>query len=355
MTLSGEQRARDSGLVTVIAANEYRVRAGPETVHWGYLSGDLPPVLEVPPGATVTIETVSHEGLMPDQGSPLDFFSRHGIAAPQVLADALAIYAQVQHSALGPHIVTGPIQVSGAEPGDVLCVDILAAVPRVAYGVNSMRPSKGALTDEFTQQRSIVIPLDLERGFARFAEHINVPLRPFFGILATAPPLNLGRVNSVPPGAYGGNLDIKHLVAGTTLYLPVHVAGAGFMAGDGHAAQGNGEVDLTAIETSMTGSFRLNLLKRHALSLPRAETPSHWITLGLHEHLDEALRIAVRETVRFLVERLGLSRQDAYALASIAVDFEISQVVNGVKGVHAMIPKAIFQDSRATARSVPAK
>lgn len=337
-----ESLAKETGHVYRRANGEWIVGAGPATVHWGYFSGAESPILTVPTGTCLTIDTVSHEGLLPDQGEPAAFFARFGIARPQVLDDAIAIYASVQHSALGPHIVTGPVCVEEAEPGDVLAVEILEVEPRVPYGVNSMRMGKGVLPEEFTTNRSVVIPFDLERGVALFHPDIPIPLRPFFGILATAPPRSLGRTSSIPPGPYGGNLDIKHLVAGTTLYLPVHVPGALFMVGDGHAAQGNGEVNLTAIETSMRGRFRLSVHKGAPLCMPRAETPTHWITIGLHERLDDALRIAVSETIRFLAERYGLSRADAYAFASVGVDFEISQAVNGVKGVHALIPKASF-------------
>jgi acetamidase/formamidase len=228
-------------------------------------------------------------------------------------------------------------------PGDVLAVHILDVRPRTPYGVNSCRLGKGGLPDEFTLNRSIVIPFDLERQVARFNDRIEIPMAPFFGIMATGPARHLGRASSVPPGPYGGNIDLKDLTAGTTLYLPIHVPGALFMVGDGHAAQGDGEVNLTAIETSMTGTFRLEVLKGQTLAWPQAETPTHWITMGLDADLNEAMRMAIRHTVQFLVERQGLSPEDAYALASIAVDFEVTQVVDQVKGIHAMIPKAIFR------------
>jgi acetamidase/formamidase len=226
----------------------------------------------------------------------------------------------------------------------VLAVHVLEATPRVPYGVNSMRLNRGGLPDEFTLNRSLVIPFDMARGVAKFSERIEVPLAPFFGIMATGPARSLGRVSSGPPGAFGGNIDLKDLTAGATLYLPVHVPEALFMVGDGHAAQGDGEVDLTAIETSLTGTFRLELIKGKPLAWPRAETPTHWITLGMHENLEEAMKLAIRECVKFLSEEKGLTRVDAYALASIAVDFEVTQVVDGVKGIHAMIPKGIFKD-----------
>ncbi|MDE2228804.1 MAG: acetamidase/formamidase family protein [Alphaproteobacteria bacterium] len=337
------KRARKAGLVRQTGDGAFHVKSGPETVHWGYLWSAAEPVLRVTPGATVTIDTVSHEGLLEDQGDPVGFFERFGIPKAEVLADAVAIYAKVQHSGAGPHVVSAPIYVEGAEAGDVLAVHVLAAEPRVPYGVNSARLGKGTLPAEFALNRSIVIPFDMDARVARFAPGIEIPLKPFFGIMATGPALTLGKLNSAPPGPFGGNIDLNELTVGATLYLPVHVPGALFMTGDGHAAQGDGEVNLTAIETSLTGTFRLDLLKRKFWTLPRAETATHWITMGLHESLDEAMRIAVRETVKFLGEAHGLEAADAYALASVAIDFEVTQNVDGVKGIHAMIPKAIFK------------
>jgi len=341
---AGLKRAADAKLVETLGGGRHRVKCGPETVHWGYLWGAAEPVLRVNSGDTVTVDTVSHEGILADQGPPEVFFARFGIAKEAVLRDLVGVYTKVQHSGLGPHVVSGPIAVSGAMPGDVLAVHVLEAKPRVPYGVNSMRMNKGGLPDEFTLNRSMVIPFDLERQVAKFSERIEVPLAPFFGIMATGPGRSLGKLTSVPPGAYGGNIDVKDLTVGSTLYLPVHVPEALFMVGDGHAAQGDGEVDLTAIETSLTGTFRLELIKNRPLAWPRAETPTHWITLGLHENLEEAMRMAIRECVKFLHEEKGLTRVDAYALASIAVDFEVTQVVDSVKGIHAMIPKGIFKD-----------
>jgi acetamidase/formamidase len=334
--------AQDAGLVRATDAGLH-IGAGAETVHWGYLWGAADPVAVVRPGDVVTIDTVSHEGLMADQGDPAGFFAAAGIPPDAVLAQAVEIYAKVQHSGLGPHIVSGPVWIDGAQPGDTLAVHVLDVRPLTPYGVNSMRTGKGGLPEDFTLNRSLVIPLDIERGVARFSPRIEVPMAPFFGIMATGPARSLGRTSSVPPGPYGGNIDLKELTAGSTLYLPVHVPGALFMVGDGHAAQGDGEVDLTAIETSMTGRFRFELLRGQTLAWPRAETPTHWICLGLHADLEEAMRMAIRETVGFLAETQGLAREDAYALASIAVDFEVTQVVDGVKGIHAMIPKSIFK------------
>ena len=225
----------------------------------------------------------------------------------------------------------------------MLAVQIVRVKPRVPYVVNTSRMGKGTLPADFPQNRSIVTPFDLKKNIVHFAPGIEIPLRPFFGIMATGPSLHLGKLNSAPPGPFGGNIDLNELTEGSVLYLPVHVPGALFMTGDGHACQGDGEVNLTAIETSLTGTFRFDLIKQKFLTLPRAETMTHWITMGLHENLDEAMRICVRETIKFLGERHGLQPADAYALASVAIDFEVTQNVDGVKGIHAMIPKAIFK------------
>src|SRR5258707_15271857 len=241
------RRAAASGLVRQTAPRKTTIACGPETVHWGYLWGAQEPIAIVKPGDEVTIDTVSHEGLLSDQGDPVGFFTRFGIPAGQVLADAVAVYTKVQHSGLGGHIVSGPVYVEGAEPGDVLAVRVLEATPRTPYGVNTMRMNRGGLPDEFTLNRSIVIPFDLDRQVAKFAAKIEVPLRPFFGVTATGPARSLGTTSSGPPGPSGGNIDPKELTLGSTLYLPVFVPGALFMCGDGHAAQGDGEVDLTAI------------------------------------------------------------------------------------------------------------
>jgi acetamidase/formamidase len=161
--------------------------------------------------------------------------------------------------------------------------------------------------------------------------------------MGVAPPEEAGRVSSAPPGTHAGNLDNKELVAGTKLFIPVHAPGALFEVGDGHAAQGNGEVDITALETSLVGTFEFVVRKDLHLDAPRGETPTHFIAMGLNPDLTEALKMAVRETIDFLVTEKRLSRDDAYMLASTAVDFNVTQAVDGTKGVHAMIPKSIFK------------
>jgi acetamidase/formamidase len=207
-----------------------------------------------------------------------------------------------------------------------------------------IEPGAGALPEEFPYLRAKLVPLDAQNKMAEFAAGIHIPIRPFFGNLGVAPPS--GRLDSAPPSYNAGNMDNKWLVAGTRLYIPVQVPGALFAVGDGHAAQGDGEVCLTAIETNLTGDFRFTVRKNMKLRWPRAETPTHVITMGLHENLDEAARRATKEMIDYLTTERGLSRDDAYMLTSAAVDLHVTQVVDGVKGVHAMLPKAIFGTAR---------
>ncbi len=308
------------------------VRATPATVEWGYYGAGVKPVLTIKSGSTVRIETVS--------GVP-SILHELGAADDDNQRELRAIYDQVKERGPGPHILTGPVAVEGAAPGDVLQVDIVEIRLRATYGWKRFRPGAGMLTDEFPYARSKLVPLNERAGVAEFARGILIPLRPFFGSMGVAPPS--GRVDSAPPGYHAGNMDNKELIAGTTLYLPVHTPGALFSVGDGHAAQGDGEVDITAIETPLTGVFRLTTRKDLKIRWPRAETPTHVITMGFHETLDEAARRATREMIDYLIMAHGLSRDDAYMLSSAAVDLRVTQVVDGVKGVHAMLPKSIFR------------
>jgi acetamidase/formamidase len=240
------------------------------------------------------------------------------------------------------HILTGPIWVEGAEPGDVLEVKILSVELVVPYAWNSFSPGRGTLPDDFPYQYSKLVPLDLERRVGKFSDGIELPLKPFFGVMGVAPPAAIGRIGSGPPWIHAGNMDNKELVAGTTLYLPVHVKGALFSVGDGHAAQGDGEVCVTALETSLKGVFQLSVRKDLKLHWPRAETPTHYMTMGFHDNLEEAAKIALNEMLDFLTSEKRLARSEAYMLASDAVDLRITQLVDGKKGVHALLPKAIF-------------
>jgi acetamidase/formamidase len=243
----------------------------------------------------------------------------------------------------GTHRLTGPIYIEGAEPGDVLEVRVKSVRLLTQTATNIFRPGGGALPAEFPYARRKDIPLDDKRMVAMFAPGIEIPLRPFFGSMGVAPPPQNGRISSNPPWIHAGNHDNKELVAGTSLYIPVHVPGALFQAGDGHAAQGNGEVTGTALETSLIGTFEFVVHKNMEIRWPWAETPTHYITMGFDEELDTATEIALREAIEFLVRRKGLARDDAYVLCAAAVDLNITQLVDGKKGVHAMIPKGIFR------------
>lgn len=302
------------------------LKASPETCHWGWFAADLAPVLAVDPGETVVIETVS--------GGP-EALPPAGFHVPPELRD---IHARSERMLPG-HILTGPVAVRGAEPGDALEVRIRRVELRQDWGWNLIKPLAGTLPDEFPDERWMNIPLDAGRGVATLPWGLELPCAPFFGVMGVAPPPAWGRITSLIPRAHGGNLDLKELVAGTTLLLPVHVPGALFSVGDGHAAQGDGEVCVTAIETALTGEFEFRLRKGARLARPRAETPTHLITMGIDPDLDRCAEIALRDMIALLGETAGLGREDAYTLCSLAADLRITQTVNGAKGVHCMIER----------------
>ena len=315
--------------------NAYKLKASPKTVVWGYYSATAAPVLRVRSGDTVEMET-----LITNSPARLE---AAGVSPGQIEPALRAIYNEVTDKGPGGHILTGPVYIEGAAAGDTLEVRIKEIRLAIPYAYNGFRPGAGFLPDDFPYSRIKIVPLDRERMIGHFSDRIEVPLRPFFGSMGVAPPEANGRISSAPPWIHAGNLDNKELVAGTTLYIPVHAPGALFEAGDGHAAQGNGEVDITALETSLTGVFQFILRKDLHLRWPRGETPTHYITMGLHEDLREATRLAALEMIDFLVTEKHLTRDDAYMLASSAADFCITQLVDGNKGVHAMIAKSIFR------------
>ena len=306
----------------------------PKTVAWGYYDAKTPPVLSVKSGDTVEIQTLitSSPKRLEDAGVPPD----------QVEQSLRDITDQVNDKGPGGHILTGPIYIEGAEIGDVLEVKILSAKLAIPYAYNGFGPGRGFLPEDYPYPKMKIIPLDEKRMIARFAPGIEIPLHPFFGSMGVAPPETSGRLSSNPPWIQAGNLDNKDLVAGTTLYIPVHAPGALFEVGDGHAGQGDGEVDITALETSLIGTFQFVVRKDIRLRWPRAETPTHFITMGLHEDLNEATKLAVREMIDFLMNEKHLSRDDAYMLSSVAADLHITELVDGNKGVHMMLPKSIF-------------
>lgn len=310
--------------------NTHRLQSGPQTIHWGFFDGALDPVLTIDSGDCVVIECVSgNPEWMPAKSSGFE-----------VLPELRQIHEQVKRGT-GNHILTGPIFVRGAAAGDVLEARILDIELRQNWGYNLFRAYGGTLPDEFPYYRIIHIALDRERNRAILPSGITVPVRPFFGQLGVAPPRAFGRQNSKEPREFGGNIDCKELTAGSIIYLPVWNDGALFSTGDGHAAQGDGEVDGTAIETSLKGTFEFHVRKDLHWRMPRAETATHLITFGLDPDLDTAARQALSAMIDWIVARTAIPRDEAYALSSIAVDLHVTQTVNYVKGVHAMLDRGI--------------
>lgn len=313
----------------------HRLSATPETTRWGAFDAAIPPVLTVQPGDTVVMECVSGAPeVMPPPGTP---FAVHP-ALP-------AIHARVPRQ--GAHIITGPVAIQGAEPGDVLEVKIESIAFGADYGYCGFRPLAGTLPEDFPERFLTHIPIDRARNTCRLPYGVELPLAPFFGVMGVAPPAAYGMINTKEPREHGGNLDNKELTAGATLFLPVFVPGANFSAGDGHGVQGDGEVCINALETCLTGTFSFGLHKGGgerdpALRYPRAETATHFISMGMNEDLDLAMKQALREMIAFICSRRNLSRQEAYQFCSLAVDFHVTQTVNGEKGVHGMLRKGLL-------------
>jgi acetamidase/formamidase len=311
--------------------SHHHLHSSPETCHWGYFDAKLQPVLTIASGDEVTIETVS--------GGPEVVPDKSKFHVPPELAE---IHAKCERQLQG-HILTGPIAIEGAEPGDVLEVDILDVRLRQDWGWNLIRPLSGTLPDDFHETRILNIPLDRERMVGRMPWGLDLPLKPFFGVMGVAPPPAWGRITSLIPRAMGGNLDNKELGPGAKLYLPVFVPGALFSCGDGHGVQGDGEVCVTAIETGLVGTFELVVRDDMALTWPRAETPTHVMTMAFDPDLDTCVTIALRDMLELVAARTGLSKQEVYALCSLAADLRVTQVVNGSKGIHVMLEKRYLQ------------
>src|SRR6185369_17266503 len=306
----------------------------PETVHWGYYDPKIPPALRVASGDRVRVETMVAGGLQR--------LRLAGVPESDIPESLKAVERQVTERGPGAHPMSGPIFVEGAQPGDVLEIRIIAIDYLHNFGVNAFSPGGGVLPDDYPYAGLKLIRWSAGATSVQFAPGITLPLAPFFGSIGVAPPPLVGRISSRPPGYYGGNLDNKDLVVGSTLYLPVHVPGALLSIGDGHGMQGDGEVTGTALETSLRGTFDVRLRKGQRIRWPRAETPTHYIAMGLQEDLDEATRLAVREMIDFLMAEKKLSRDDAYMLCSLAADLRVTQAVDATKGVHAMLAKSIF-------------
>lgn len=300
----------------------------PQNVHWGFHSAELKPVLAIESGDLVTLHTVT--------GSELDQPPPHtGLA---IMPEQQRVFSEVARG-VGPHTLTGPIEVAGAEPGDSVAIEVLDMQLRADWGFTRISPGRGSLPQEYPDERRLLITIDKQRRVVRMPWGTEIPAEPFFGVIGTAPPPEWGSLTSVIPRAFGGNLDVKEIRPGAVLHLPVFVPGALISVGDGHAAQGNGEVCVTAVESALSGTFRITLNKGVAPDQPWIDSPTHLIALGLHEDLDEAALMALRALIRLVCERTSLEPADAYMLCSVAADFHISQMVNVNKGVHAMLAK----------------
>jgi len=322
---------------TPVAGKVYTLMPTPQTVAWGWYDAAGTPVLRVNSGDEVVVRALS-------TCNPTSLV-RAGLDSNRVEKLAKDIYAARATIKPGPggHILTGPIYVEGADSGDVLEVRFKSIRPAIDYACNSFGPRSGFLPEDFPgQSKSRIIELDTIHNLGHFSDGIVIPLHPFFGSVGVAPPASYGRLNSAPPGIHAGNLDNKELVAGTALFIPVWAKGALLNIGDGHAGQGNGEVDITAMETSLIGRLQLIVHKNMHLQWPRAETPTHYIAMGTDSALVKATKTAVREAIQLLVDMKGMKREDAYQLVSVSSDVDVTQLVDGTVGVHVMIPKRIF-------------
>ncbi|GHH87113.1 amidase [Streptomyces sulfonofaciens] len=319
------------------------LRTSKENALWGWFPTSRPAVLTVPSGTVVKIDAVNQAGVSAPNG-PVAYFEALGVPADQVLPELADIATIPRTPGSSGHVLTGPLHVEGAEPGDVLEIRILDVAPRVPYGVNSTGPGSGVLPRLLTEPSTRLLTLDRHNRYYRFAPGIRVPFRPFAGITGVAPPTDAGFVSANPPDRWGGNLDLKDLTAGATLYLPVFQPGAQFYIGDTHGAQGHGEIDQTAVEHSMSFTARFTVRKGGRLTYPRADLPGHTVAMGIDADLDVALQVAATEAIGCLREAThgSLGDADAYALCSLAVDFVIAEAVDGNKLVAAYIPKSLL-------------
>ena len=308
-------------------SHTYYLNPTPQTVHWGHFNASIPAVLQVESGDEVVIDTFS--GGMSEVADPSLFRPEHRLivdTVPQIM---------------GPHILTGPVHVKGAEPGDTLEVRILDIELTTDWGWNIIRPLKGALPEDFPNLSRRVIPIDRQTNVARLPWGVDVPLRPFFGIIGVAPPPAYGLVSSVEPREYGGNIDNKEFIPGTSLFLPVFVPGANLSVGDGHAVQGDGEVCLTALETCLKGRFQV-IVHKQSLNFPSAITPTHYISMGMDVDLDDAAKQALRNMIKWLTEIKPWTAEEAYVFCSLACDLHVTQLVDGNKGIHAMVSRSVI-------------
>lgn len=327
LSLSVRAGAQNSG-------KTLELKSSPTTVHRGYYDATLKPVLTIDSGDKVRVWTTT--------GNPR-YFENLGVPKDKIPAELYAAFEGVQDNERGDHTLIGPMYVNGAEPGDTLEIRILSVDVWLPIAAQSFRPHRGVLPEDFPYAKDRVLWIDLNKKTVELAPGVVVPVKPFWGDIGVAPPREMGRVIAGPPNVNGGNMDNHDLGAGSTLYLPVHVPGALLSLSDGHAVQGDGEVCLAAVETSLKGEIQVILHKGKRIGFPRAETPTHYMTMGFDEDLNQAVKIATREMLNFVVETKGLSREDAYMLLSASMDLVVTQAVDGVKGIHALLPKSIFQ------------
>jgi acetamidase/formamidase len=312
----------------------HELRASPATVHRGFFDASLTPVLTIDSGDVVRLWTTT--------GNPR-YFESLGVPREKIPAELYAAFQGAPGAGRDDHTLNGPIAVRGAEPGDAVEIRIRSVDLWLPIAAMSFRANRGTLPEDFPYSRDRVFFIDPAKKVIEFAPGIVVPAKPFWGVIGVAPPPSMGRVPSGPPNVFGGNMDNHDLQPGTSLFLPVHASGALISIGDGHAAQGNGEVGLSAVETSLKGEIQIVLHKGMRIGWPRAETPTHYMTMGLHEDLNIAAKMATREMLNFVVETKRLPPDDAYMLLSAAMDLHVTELVDITKGVHAMLPKTIFQ------------
>ena len=324
---------------------DHLIRSIPKNMVYGYYGADVPPVATVKNGDIVEIQTINTAGI--NKKDPEAFFKQNNMPLDEHARDVIDILKNVlPDPKFYGHMLTGPIFIEGAEAGDTLEVRILDIKLRSNYGVNSVWPKGGALPEGVTTPESFVYRYNLKKQTASFKEGIEIPIRPFMGVMAVSPPAEVGRVSSIPPAFFGGNLDLKHLVKGTTLFLPISVKGALFTTGDCHAAEGNGEVSGVAIEASLSLVAQFIVRKDKPIKHVIAETPTHFITIGLDADLTKAMKNATTNAINFIKDELGYTFNEALSITSTGVDLEVTQVVDQTLGVHAMIPKAIFTNKK---------
>lgn len=370
---------------------DHHLKSTPENLHWGGFPIGWEPGVTIRSGQTVRVDTLSHQGFTNPAIHPRDYFGAFGVKPREILSDGIAFWEtlparQAENRQYGGHVLTGPIYVRGAEPGDTVAIDILDIDTRVPYGFNNTAPTSGVMAEFYPGWREgdagLDIPAQIPPGLPAgvwpdvrthlyrtgmhrgqevvfFSDDVIIPTHKFPGIIAVAsptgefigntedaPPPATGVQNSTPPGRFGGNMDVRDLTVGTTLYLPVFQPGAQIFVGDPHSCQGDGEVSGTAVEHSLSGTFRITLIKDTVTELPWAETDDHWIMMGIHWDLDRAMRIAVEKTVDFLVTTQGMTVPKAYSFASIAVNYHNAEVVDRTQVVTGFVPKSVFKGRR---------